>query len=659
MPNADDGVDNAQPIGGTIYRRELMRRGAATGAALATLGAGGMRIAPRFSPVGRARAGVPLAIAAVGVVAGVAILAGGLSNDEEDTSTEDINEAEAAELHARVAADFAEMEADRNMQITSMQDNIEMASDYIRSNVAFVIAERTKAGDTKQEVIDAAKAEVGDTMVGIEQNLFNYYETDMLKIGRRADLVENQDGLARNDVFRWVNQSNGEVDYDPYEEYLAAYDSGAEPFEYQWIHLANDAGPNTVDYTQVDGSTVTKPSAYQYTAQHNASSNKHQVLYIVPHHEEPEAAAYQQILDGYQAADDEEWWWYECRAVDPDTGDRYTVQNGLDYMEVHEELVQVYNDELTNAETLVDTLYQPIKDGEVDAHDIASGAAVMDASVDLEHYGQAAGYYRAVNMPEAEEPTRVNVDGNVLEGILFWTTPDPDGLPVGETIDPEQRLGELHMAAEVMEVAEEPADVDVTIEVVDDSGAAVEGADVAIDGETATTDVDGLATFSAITEGTYDVTVTTDDGTETLTSIGVSESDTQHTVTHDGTDTTTDESLVHLAEHDVGEVTTLQLAQPFEIEGIHGGGETLYFEERELTQPDDDPQEVIERLQELYESEQEAREERQEIIIEMAEEDDDGIGFPNFGWGGDGGLLGVGIIVAAVAFVAGIVTRGN
>lgn len=63
--------DAAQSPRSTLSRRDLMRRSAVGAGTLVAVGAGGSRLAPRHSPVGRARAVPPLAIAAGGTVLAV------------------------------------------------------------------------------------------------------------------------------------------------------------------------------------------------------------------------------------------------------------------------------------------------------------------------------------------------------------------------------------------------------------------------------------------------------------------------------------------------------------------------------------------------------------------------------------------------------------
>ncbi|ELY42566.1 hypothetical protein C495_14672 [Natronorubrum sulfidifaciens JCM 14089] len=127
---------------------------------------------------------------------------------------------------------------------------------------------------------------------------------------------------------------------------------------------------------------------------------------------------------------------------------------------MHQSLLDLLEEELAHAETIVDNLGQAMLDGEVSYHDVASGQAVLDAAADLEDWNDAAMFFRQVNTPEGEHAAVVELESGVeLQGALFWTAPDPDrGLLIGEWIEPEDELGEIHMGAEVHSLDEDDGD---------------------------------------------------------------------------------------------------------------------------------------------------------------------------------------------------------
>ena len=109
----------------------------------------------------------------------------------------------------------------------------------------------------------------------------------------------------------------------------------------------------------------------------------------------------------------------------------------------------------------------------------------------------------------------------------------------------------------------------------------------------------------------------------------------------------------------VGDI--IHLTTEFVIEGINSGSDYLQFEKRAVVTSDTTPEEATEIFTQHQESEQAAREQTIEVVLDDGDDGgDDSLGLASFfGDGGGGGLLGLGLIAAAGAAIAGIVSRGN
>lgn len=585
-----------QARGPNITRRRFAQSIGATGAAAVGLSG-------RSPFVDDAEALAPLAYAGV---AGVAYVAGhGLLADDD---VSEIEEAEANELHDRIYADALEIEPDIIDQIESTENNLELLRERVRTDAAFTIAEEAEMGSSEEDTKEAAEEQIAETAAGFQQRIAQRYERDALAMARRWQLAYNEEELeTAGEAFETLDNDGNIVDGESDQEYeFAEHDEDYSPLEL------------------VDGSEVNIP---EETFGRNAIS-----------------------IDPETNFDEDDV--RKIAALERDGGGQALLLDCQEYQNLFEEFEELVDEEQNNVQNLVDALYQPIVDGEVDAHDIASGQAIIEAGEDLDHYGQAAGAYRSINMPEAEAPAVIRTDGAELEGILFWTLPDEDGLPVEETITPSGKLGELHMAAEVVEVSEDLGDDldaetgDVTITVEDENGDVIEDAEITIGDETETTDADGIAEFDEIPHGPNHVEIEHDDETTEKT-IEVDEDTTSFEIVADGEDTT-DEDDVSSFEEDT--VVTVNLQEAFEIVGIDGGGDTLHFADRDLIDPDEqEHEELIEELQDAYDREQETREERQEIII------DDGLfGGSLFGDDGvPGGSVGLLAGIAAIIYALG------
>jgi hypothetical protein len=609
-----------------MTRRRVLKTTAGAGAGAYALSGSG----PEFlSPVDDAEAAAPLLLAGgVVAVAGVAMLAGGIQK-QGDVSA--IDQAEANELHDRIFADANEMRTTQDSALSSMKDNATLLREHVRTNVSFIIAERTQLGDSEQEVIDRAEQEVANTVAKFEKNLFNYWTTEMNKLARRVNLAWNQDALNENDVLMPKTWDG--------ENWPINIDDHAWTGERAWIHryLGNALFNNshTHSYTLLNGETVEVPSNFGADWDHSGSKGFHTVF--VPWSEDGNPANHftssehaldataplaqvRGVYDGSVTTPSDEPMVDLVQAQEREGSGTVDVLKPQEWMEIHEQLVTVHDEEVQNATTLVNQLYDPIKNGEISATDIASGKAVVEASQGAETANQAAGAFRGTHIPEAKQPCSIETQNGVkAEGFLFWTLPNQDGLAVGDPIEPDGRLGEFHLAAEVTSVPER------LVALVDGPSVAEVDVPYQFDASNSTGNIDsyqwqiGSTTYDSAevshtfgSTGTFDVSITVTD---------VDGNTDSHSWTVDVQSDTTAE-WYERSEDDLetvseGEIVTAQLTKTFTITGTEDGSSYLKFEDRQLTQPDDSPEDITKRLRHTYEKEQQTREERKVIIKEQ------------------------------------------
>ena len=402
--------------GQTLPRRAFMRRTAAAGAAVA-VAAGGGTIAASSG----AEATGSTIIGAGWGASGIAQLVFGLDDREDE-----IAEAEADELHDEIYAYAVEREPDDEDALDSMSANVDLLSQEIRRNAAFVIAEEAAAGDDEADVIDAAEEEIASTVRNYQENHVQRWERNVTRVGNRYHMAVDESELDENDVFQLRATDGDTISPDSLHE--DRFDEFEEMLD----------GEHTEEEEYVDGTSF---ELYALDETSESSSPLFNPTITGDHDEYHDGTVVNRL-----------------EAQERDGNGTAVLLDTERYSEVWADLENLYEDELEHVETLVDLLYDPIRDGDVDPHSIASGSAILEEAEDMEHWGHAAAVYRAIAMPEGRHPVVVEAEGVRLEGSLFWTLPSDDGLEVGETIDPSDTIGSIYMGAEVKAIDDDLGD---------------------------------------------------------------------------------------------------------------------------------------------------------------------------------------------------------
>lgn len=392
-------------------------------------------------------------------------------------------------LHEEMYATAREIEEDRQNAFDSLENDLTMLSGWIRDNVANELANVAATDGSIEDMHDASKDVVRNNISNSIQNLFNVWVTDFEKTAKAIYEVDMSGyepdphmflaGIASFDGVSGGSLTDQEKQYyDKWTHYHTDGAEGDEPPDAEEINTVNLSLPNGDSITLPVDSYVdhyrTGTSLFPFaeasdpdwgdTDNVDGSSdyeNWHELAHKVVN---PNDYDYQDDFVGTEIEDltDE----YETISrigiypYDATDDDRADILDAQRFTNIHKNLLELLEQELSHAETLVENLGQAMLDGEVSYHDVASGQAVLDAAADLEDWNDAAMFFRQVNTPEGEHAAVVELESGVeLEGALFWTAPDPErGMPVGEWIEPEDELGEIHMGAEVHDLDEYDGD---------------------------------------------------------------------------------------------------------------------------------------------------------------------------------------------------------
>ncbi|ELY90881.1 hypothetical protein [Natrialba taiwanensis] len=637
----DHEVESGESV--SLTRRDLFRRTAATGTALGGMMLVGDRVVPQFSPIGRARA---IALATAATLASGAAIAGivvGAIATGSDDSTEQILEKRSNELHDRIWTDANEMQMVQEPMMESLEGDVSSLRQLSRSDAAFEImqAASDEAGESTAQ--SNAKDAVRNAFAKVEANFFDAYSAQVTKVLNRSPLVADDSNLEVFDVFRWVGNGDLESNSEEItkESTSTDYEGTAELVngETHPVSIINvgTAGSTLVPWSEASGSTSPSVSPLQ-----NFDA------------------------DGNYTGSASNYYW-GLTAKDRESGNTIDMLDSYEWWKIHDELLTILDDELTHVETMVSNLYQPAVDGEIDVHSISSGSAILEEARDgdLSSWKEAAGIFRAMWMGEASDAAVIELENGVqIEGQLFWTDPADEGLPVGDSINPDNTIGRLYMAGELRTVPETQSETaTVTITVVDGAGTAISDALIDVKGGDTTHSVnsDGEATID-VSAGHTTFYVTDEDGTtsETAVSMDIADGDSVQ-ITHDGSDSSSyqvdpfaDDTIT---PEDEGTVVVPHLKDSFTVLGVNEKPDAKYLEFNvpDQVEPSDDFQTYKERSEDAADREQETREETTKVIIEETG-GDGGLGLPTFFGGDGGGLIGLGIIAVAVLAVVGFVT---
>ncbi|WP_149782213.1 hypothetical protein [Natrinema hispanicum] len=505
--------------------------------------------APRYSPVGRARAGVPLV---AGLLIGYSVAHYIVNNYNGDDVTSDYLSSrafedhlnfynEAREIHEVTDAELlASLERDaNNLADTAREDAIMKMYEAVATG-----ASRSEAKTQAQNVIDARftapEKALATRVNSISQFLLESYNFES-QHGKEISVAMMSDGTE-----------------------LSAGGTYVKSKTYTFL----DGSTAEVDY--LGGTVAQGPYWDPFGIGSEPDTNSARELVIKP----PDPANYNNVN-----ADD-----YDLSHVNGNQ----TVVTHSDYKSVVTAIHDAHSAVMNEVESLLSIHYDNISAGDLSLDEMLSTGAMLDVVAEATSWQDAALYFRSLGVPEAVEPGRISIDpadvesvqdsdGNTtnttdsttdlpdepqsFDGKIAWslsTEVEGNELPVGAKIDPETYPGDFYAAVEWQ-------------------------------------DVDGNM-----------------------------------------------------------QADVLHLVDPFTIEGVNSGSDVLKFEQRDVVTSDTSPDKAKDIFKQNRESEEQARKQTTEVVLE-----DDGPGplFSGDILGGSGGqLLGLGIIGVAILAVVGFVT---
>lgn len=408
-----------------MNRREFLASAAGATGTVAV----GSTVAPRRSPVGRARAAVPLvpigvaaAAAAIDYVVreGVELITG-----DDAPNQEEYQEYDSAQTHLEIYERQMTMNGGDDTVATVMGNRIEDSYNSAWSIGKEAAVEKLNAGASQSDAETAAKDAVNDYYTTIQTNLVNHFIEQVNKIKVFRDMVADDANLAYQDVFRYG--VSGSVTYQPPE-----WPSETLTFE--------DGTTQSVDGFQLraesDGSTTTYLTRWRLGSGVGHGDQNVDGGYVPPegyNDGEYTEAIYPFNWDGANNA--------------PSFGlaDRWTdVKNAAQQMR-------------DNLVAWVDSLYAEYEPGEL------SLSGYMNASEIASQYGTEyddTGYYAFA----AAELAALGLSGSfeqflklhlhdsdiVVEGVLFSENQPGAGWEVGKRYDPTSYTGETWLAYEYL-----------------------------------------------------------------------------------------------------------------------------------------------------------------------------------------------------------------
>ncbi|ELZ93544.1 hypothetical protein [Haloferax volcanii] len=675
---SDEAQELYETVSPTATRRDILK-GAGMTAALAAGGPAATEVAAAQDAEDAAKA------VARSTTAGAAALKGILAGKFEDLSNpmskSDASNALANSLHDSTYANGVELSMWTDLHHTAVENQLTMLSDFVRQNVQYRVVEEASAGATLQETKSAAVSEAEQSVSRIEKNFFQAYILAATQVARLERNVYANNNLSEGNVFRAQGYASDGTHVQKSSSYTYQYFSGL------MFDTGNAAASYYVDYPLLNGETVTDVPVFA----RDYDGDAHATL-MFPWAEWPDNSPpsfqYTTETQVTKPLETINTWsggsggfavHTEVMVHERDGSDGLNNEPIIDleaWMNLHDKILTLRNNEPTYAEQITETLYEPAANGEITVDEVSGAAAILDVA-DKDSWtdpNEAAAVYRSTNIPEAKDEARIETaDGSTLEGILFWSQPSGDGLPVGEEIDPSATddsgnsvwPGEFFIAAEATNV---PAAGDVKypveVKIVDGNGNAVSDATVRVyDGSgnvlaEETDPTEGLAELNVTGGSNREISVTWMDSNnnsqEASQMLNISSGiEAKVDTSASSMETWTMEEYIGAQDIAEGDIVAGPLRNPFTI--VEAGTEPLPFEERDLTEPDNSQEEMIQKLLDAYEKEQESQKELQVTIKDETA-----------GTGGGGavtddnddllmigaGLLGFGFIVSLLASFA-------
>uniref|UniRef100_A0A8A2VK87 Envelope protein N-terminal domain-containing protein n=1 Tax=Haloterrigena alkaliphila TaxID=2816475 RepID=A0A8A2VK87_9EURY len=598
----DDGGPQPTTDGSATSRRGFLERLGVTAGTLVTLGAGGSKVAPRFSPVGRAQAIHPAVAVGAAYVTYRATkwVVDEITADEASSAPEGYT---ASALHDEV---YNTMQSRESYNASTFVDNRNLMDQmdhaaYGDGKIAGIEALNDQL--TSSEVQNAATDAGAEYVSTIMKNFLKSWNEAAREVNSRVLSVAEHADLAMDDVFGHLS-ANYADNSDPPETWFQLI---TEPYE-----LPNgesfDIKSIRLDDMNANGSSYREISRYDPTETYENGDN--------PNH---------------------------VRVYNPDgSGDYFTLLGKGRWQGIFTDMETIWMNVSDGLVTWTDKVYNEVQSGEIETSELLTPRELAEMTADEENVNQALADLMALNIPvdlEREATITLEQDNGTitLKGVLAPTSPPDGGLPAGQSYDPSTMDSDIYFNYDITQGSGEWL-------------AYEEG----VDG--------GVVTFTSEPHAETNFTITTTAG-EQVTVAGseftVDDSGSSSVWTVDLSDKldnaiTSIESVEMAANASEPQFELVQLTDPFTIETYTDSDGNEYDNASfSQSEPQNDTNYITqEEWQDLVA--------RQETLIEKYEEskeEDDSWTWPNpFGGSSGGGLLGMGIIAVVILGVVGAVT---
>lgn len=402
-----------------MNRREFL---AASAGATATVAVGSEAV-PQYSPVGRARAVVP--VVPIGAAAGGLAL-GYLVNEVVDYITgddapdeEEYQEYDSAQTHLEIYERAMSMNGGDDTVATVMNNRIEDSHHTAWSIGKEAAVEQLNLGNTQSEAETAAHDAVNDYYTTMQRNVMNHFQEQINKIKISRDMVADDANLAYEDVFRYGVSGSVTYQNPEFPTETLNLEDGSEILDFEGFQLRAES----------DGSTTTYLTRWQLGSGLSHGDSSTDGGYNPP--EDYNENVYPFNWDG---AND---------APSFPLADRWNDIKST---------AQQMRDNLT---TWVDSLYTEYEPDELSLMDFTN-AAELAAEYSTEYnetgyYAFAAAELAALNLPgNFDRHLKLDLhDSEVtVQGVLFSQKQPESGWEVGVRYDPDNYAGETWLAYE-------------------------------------------------------------------------------------------------------------------------------------------------------------------------------------------------------------------
>ncbi len=385
-------------------------------------------------PVQESEAIAPLLIAgAAGLAAGsVAGIAYGKTIGGPDG--EEVADALDWQFHVD---EFTRAREDRLMldsTLSSLKRDVQLVENKAREEAIFKVYEAGVDNLTESDATANAQAAVDDAYATVQRSIYNSYN---IRANRMANVLGVfGDTPSSNPWGDNVNQNHENVSYTGWWYVMTGGSYATADAPTTTVTLYDDDSVSylgTANTTDGNGNNIlTDPAPSETTLSNYGDANDMTGVVL----NKPDPANYDSVTE-----DD---------ALDV-SYNRVVALDLYQWAELLQDLDDAYNAMSNEVSTIVDSYFQPAKDGEIDLYEAVGPKHLTDSASVADDYAEAALSLRAMGFPMSEQVVTIEIptedgEGMELTGRLSWTAHKGNSLEVGQQHNPANIPGSI-MAA--------------------------------------------------------------------------------------------------------------------------------------------------------------------------------------------------------------------